>query len=154
VAVSDPVPGALTILANDIGGRIYRPNQPGYRELCQLQPFFHDGVFAAARIAAGMAARGETLAELSEMIPKFSTFSREVTVYGDRGRVMRRLTEKFPGSATEKGLCINLGSGGIFIRPDPCRPVLRLRAECETTEAARELCDDARREIRNFDLTD
>ncbi len=142
IALMPAAPAAIELLAQSYGGGAYRLGRDREAEqLIERQRFVFDGIFAAARLMAGLAAREETLSSLLRRIPRFFISQRYVQIEASQGAVMRALTggiSEFPSESGE-GVDIASGKGKIHISPRSSRE-LRISAEAENAEAARELC--------------
>jgi mannose-1-phosphate guanylyltransferase/phosphomannomutase len=145
-------PDTVEDLAEAFGVRIHRAGRdkqaPGqHRALC-------DAVFAAARIAAYLGARGETLAWLRRRTPGFASAIKEVPLRGNRGSVMRGLSAAYSGQIKDSpaGLRIDTDNGIVRISPLRDRGAIRIRAESFKEELAEELCKEFERRAREADV--
>ncbi len=155
LAVPYDAPGAIDDLAKDFKAEVLRVGRDGQRAdaLFCSQIIMRDGVFAAARLCAWLKTHGEKLSELRRRMPQFSTITREVTLKGARGSVMRLMSPGKPGPATETapGLRLNTERGCVYISPLRERSALRIHAESFSEETAEELCVEFERRARECD---
>lgn len=154
VAVPYKSPFTLDLLAKNYGTKVLRLGKDsGAEELYYRQPYLRDGVFAAARLVGAMALRGESLKELGERAPEFSTARREISVYGDKAAVMRELSASCAEFSSElfEGLSVDTGKGRVRVTPSATRPVLKISGESDKMEAAEELCFEFECRARDID---
>jgi phosphomannomutase len=152
IALMPTAPAAIELLAQSYGGGAYRLGRDKEAEqLIDKQRFVFDGIFAASRLMAGLSVREETLSNLLRRIPRFFISQRYVQIEASQGAVMRALTGKVSEFPSESGEGINIASckGSIHISPRSARE-LRISAEAENVEAARELCAEFETLIKNI----
>ncbi len=115
--------------------------EPEAKDVYVDQPWLHDGVFAAIRIAAAMEMSGSSLMNIAHKIPSFSTATREVILNSNRGEVMRKLASSGEFSRDGgPGLWYSTEGGCARVCPMTDREALIVMAESVSTEAAEELC--------------
>jgi len=155
IAVPYAAPAALDILAKDFGTRVLRIGRDGEeaQELYRKQMFMRDGIFAAVKICSVLQKNRESLAELFDRMPSFSTVSRRVQLGGSRGNVMRILAASCAEMGTDfaEGLRIDTGKGFVQINPCAGSSAIRIKAECGSEEAAQELCCSFEKMAREID---
>ncbi len=101
-----------------------------------------DGLFAVAKILELLLQQDVRLADVAREMPDYHLASVEVACpFEDKGRVMRRLSEKYSDLPTERtdGLKFLLDDGWVLVLPDPDRPVLRVLAEARDDQRATQL---------------
>ncbi len=144
VAVPYGAPKIIDDIAESYDGHIMRVGRDGVEasRLFAISPQMHDGIFAAARIAGAMVKTGATLRELRQAIPSFSTVTRDISLDGDRGLVMRLLADQTREEKRElyEGLRISTKNGWVHITPHLSKSSLRITGEGSDTEIAEELC--------------
>ena len=124
--------------------KILRSGRDGARAqaIVESQRRLKDGVFAGVRLCAYLAERKEKLSDLRRKLPKFNSVTREVTLKGDRGAVMRMLLKNSSGVSREtaSGLRLDTGLGCVTISPLRERSALKIHTESFSEETAEELC--------------
>jgi mannose-1-phosphate guanylyltransferase/phosphomannomutase len=155
IAVPCDAPGVIDLIAGAYNAEVYRIGRDGDEavRLHEEQIFMRDGLFAAARICARLAQSGESLRELESRLPRFSISSREISLSGDRGLVMRALAESCVGNAIElyEGIRTRTQRGWVHISPLISRSALRITGESANAETADELCAVFERRARKID---
>lgn len=146
-------PAAAEKVAGELGGRLLRLSRDGAeaRKLWEELPWMWDALFAACRICARMGLTGESLAALDRSCPTFATVRAEVPVRSGRGRVMGELEGNRKDHRQGDGLRVRVGDGWVYVVPAGSRRALRVIAEAVNTEAAAELCDLYREQIKKWD---
>jgi phosphoglucosamine mutase len=91
-----------------------------------------DGLAAALLLCRALA--GRTLAEAADVMPRWPQAKENLSVR--EKTLSRALLEEVERMNTELG-----GSGRVLVRPSGTEPVIRVLAEAETAEKARDLCD-------------
>ncbi len=110
-----------------------------------------DGVGAVIRILDFLHKRKTTLSALTDRIPRFFTRRHEVPCApGDKGRIIRTLSEAMPHADKTDGIKIAENSGWVLILPDGERPVCRIVAHADREEYAAELTDLYEGKIREI----
>ncbi len=154
IAVPYNAPSAIDSLAKNFNAAVLRVGRDGQRaeDLYLRQMVMRDGVFAGARLCAWLKSRGEKLSELRRQMPKFSTSTREVSLKGNRGSVMRLISSCCAGISSElsAGLRLDTDRGCVYISPLRERSALTIHAESFSEETAEELCVEfERRALEN-----
>jgi mannose-1-phosphate guanylyltransferase/phosphomannomutase len=147
-------PAALDGLARGYGARVLRLGRDREADTLWVgRPRLRDGVFMGARLCAYLAERGERLAGLRRYLPRFALVTREVSLNGDRGAVMRMLLRGSAGTPreTSSGLRLETELGFVTISPLRDRSALRIRTESFNEETAEELCAEFERRARQAD---
>ncbi len=122
------------------------------QELWRRQSWFRDAVFAACRVCWRMGRTGETLRQLSGLLPPFATVRREVPLHSGRGRVMASALRENPAARRQgEGAWLPTENGWVYVAPMSSRSALRLIAESVTAEAAEELCAAYEKKLRALD---
>lgn len=112
----------------------------------------HDAAAAAGLILEHMALTGETVSELAESLPRFAMLKHNVAVEPDHiHSLLQRLHDELekegaPFDQTD-GVRVVHPDGWVHARVSNTESMLRLIAEAETEERARELLDWARDRI-------
>lgn len=153
VAILPSAPTAIELLAESLGGKVLKVGKIKNAEsLLSQQTFMYDGIFAAARLVAGLAAKNETLSHLAERTPRFYISHRSVPIRRSRGAVMRELINSCSEMSIElaEGLDISLNEGRIRISP-LASSALKITTECESESSAMALCDQFEDLVRNID---
>jgi len=153
VAVEPSAPSAIEMLAQSLGGKVLKTGRNKNADsLLSQQTFMHDGIFAAARLAAGLSVKNETLSHLAERTPKFFITHRSVPIRRSRGAVMRELISTCSEMSVElaEGLDISLQKGHIRISPLADRALI-ITTECDNETSASELCTQFEDLVRNID---
>ncbi|SHI07539.1 mannose-1-phosphate guanylyltransferase / phosphomannomutase [Sporobacter termitidis DSM 10068] len=155
LAVPYDAPAAIDALAGDFDAAVLRVGRDGRQaaDLYLKQTALRDGVFAGVRLCAFLKSRGETLSGLRRKMPKFSSMTREIALKGDRGAVMRLMTSRCAGMASElaSGLRLDTDRGCVYISPLRERSALKIRTESMSEEIAEELCAEFERRAREID---
>jgi len=141
------------MLAQSLGGKVLKVGRNKNADsLLSQQTFMYDGIFAAARLVAGLSVKNETLSHLAERTPRFFIAHRSVPIRRSRGAVMRELINTCSEMSVElaEGLDISLQRGHIRISPLPDKS-LRITTECANEEIASELCAQFEEMVRNID---
>ncbi len=153
VAVLPSSPAAIELLAQSLGCTAYRYGRDKEAEEILLeQPFFYDAVFAAARLMAGLAAKGETLSRIVKRIPEFFVSQRSVKTESGRASVMRGLLNSCSEMSLElsDGLSVLSDKGRVRISPRAGGGI-SISAEAGKEEIALELCDEFEKIIKKID---
>ncbi len=150
-------PTTLEKLAQAYGAEILRSGRDGARAqaIVESQRRLKDGVFAGVRLCAYLAERKEKLSDLRRKLPKFNSVTREVTLKGDRGAVMRMLLKNSSGVSREtaSGLRLDTGLGCVTISPLRERSALKIHTESFSEETAEELCAEFEKRAQQADQT-
>lgn len=153
VAVGPSAPSAIEVLAQSLGGKVLKVGRNKNAEsLLSQQTFMYDGIFAAARLVAGLSVKNESLSHLAQRTPRFFVSHRSVPIRRSRGAVMRELISTCSEMSVEltEGLDISLNKGHIRISPLADK-ALRITTECDSETSASELCDQFEDLVRNID---
>ncbi len=154
-------PSVLEEMAEKHGATVYRTKDSpamlmqglaGGDPDLEAQFILHfDGVGAVIRILDFLERKKTTLSALLDRIPPFFTRRREVRCApGDKGRIIRTLSEAAPDADKTDGVKITEKNGWVLILPDGERPVCRIVAYADREEYAAELTaayDEKIREI-------
>lgn len=131
---------APRLVAAGHGGQVLEWGESGWHELYANLPWMRDGVSAAVRICARMAASGQSLEKLVSATPRFQQWKRECRTQWDHDRVLAQLNTG--GKARMDGQGIQLHVGQSWVHIGPARDGrIQLLAEGPDMEAAEELCD-------------
>lgn len=153
IALMPTAPAAIELLAQSYGGRALKLGRDKEAEqLIESQRFVFDGVFAAARLMAGLAAKDETLSNLLRRIPRFFISQRYVQIEASNGAVMKELKDFCSEMSVElsQGFDIFSDKGRINISPHSGKS-LQISAEAKNQEAAQELCTEFEKLIKKID---
>jgi phosphoglucosamine mutase len=96
-----------------------------------------DGLVAAILLCRAVAEQGKTLAELAAVMPKFPQAKTDVQVRSKE--IPETLRRDLGRMADELG-----DTARILVRPSGTEPVIRILAEAESEEVAKELCGTIR----------
>ncbi len=101
-----------------------------------------DGVGAVIHVLDFLRTQKTTLSALTDRIPRFYTRRHEVPCApGDKGRIIRSLSETAPNADKTDGVKITEKTGWVLILPDGERPVCRIVTHAAREEYAAELTD-------------
>jgi phosphoglucosamine mutase len=96
-----------------------------------------DGLVAAILLCRAVAEQRKTLAELAAVMPKFPQAKTDVPVRSkDIPETLRRDLDRMGEALGD--------TARILVRPSGTEPVVRILAEAESEEAAKELCGTIR----------
>ncbi len=110
-----------------------------------------DGVGAAIRILDFLHKADVSLSALVDEIPPFYVRRREVRcAQGDKGRIIRTLSETEPAADKTDGIKIMEKNGWVLILPDGEKPACRITAYADREEYAAELMDLYDEKIREI----
>jgi len=153
VALPAWAPAAADQVAAHFGGRVLRLGRDkGAYELWRTTPWLWDGVFAACRLCAHLAATGESLTRLDRSVPRFATAHGEVPLRSDRGKVLEALVAASPAAQREgRGARLPVGAGWVYLAPMTRRSALRVITEATDAETAQELCEAYREKLLELD---
>lgn len=152
IVVSTEASEAVDILAEKYGATITRTKASpislmeglsGRTKDLEMQFILHfDAVGAVITLADFLYTNKQTLSGIVDEIPAFTILRREVDcAFGDKGRVIRMLTEKAENKDLTDGIKIFEKGGWVLILPDAKRPVVRMIAHSDREEYAAELTD-------------
>ncbi len=153
IALPYDAPATIDRIASRYGARVLRLERDrDARALYAKDLHLRDAVIGAAYISNILATRGCTLFELNARLPRFTTYSIELELSGDRGDVMRALCDE-AGAGRElfEGLRVNGGGGWVHVFPCISRRALKIVGEGANMEAAAELCLDYEKRARRVD---
>lgn len=108
--------------------------------------FVRDSFVGMAQVLDAMAARGMTLAELIDELPKYAIHKTKTPVDGDQlESTFDRLVEGFADAAADRmdGLRLDWPGRWLLVRASNTEPIVRLVAEAPSAEEAKSLCDQA-----------
>lgn len=153
VALPSWSPAAADQVAAHFGGKVLRLGRDkGAYELWRATPWMWDGIFAACRLCAHLAAAGESLTRLDRSVPRFATAHGEVPLRTDRGKTLEALAAASPAAQREgRGVRLPVGVGWVYLAPMTRRAALRVIAEATDAETARELCRAYEERIKELD---
>ncbi len=153
VAVLPSSPAAIELIARSSGCTVYKYGRDNEAEaILSGQRFFYDAVFAAARLMAGLAVKGETLSHIINRIPKFFVSQRSVRTESGGAFVMRGLLNSCSEMSLElsEGLSVLSDKGRIRISPRSGGDI-SISAEAGNEETALELCSEFEKIIKKID---
>jgi len=153
LAVPEGVSAAVDLVAAGFGRDVLRLGRDGgqARSMYARMPWMWDGVFAAVRICSRMTLSGQSLEELMNKTPRFTTRKREVLLLCERGKVMGELARSCHRRLEGEHLRIREGNGWVCLQPLARRRALRVVAESADMEMAGELCDFYAKRIARVD---
>ena len=105
--------------------------------------YVRDSFVGMAQVLDAMAATGRSLAELADRLPRLHIHKSKVGASTDRLPAwFQTLRETFPEAtvADQDGLRLAWPDRWLLVRGSNTEPIVRMIAEAETAEAARELC--------------
>lgn len=143
--------GATVIRTKDSPAMLMQGLSGGDPDL-EAQFILHfDGVGAVIRILDFLHREKTTLSALLDRIPPFCIRRQEVPCApGDKGRIIRSLSESAPDADKTDGVKITEKSGWVLILPDGERPVCRIVAHADREEYAAELTDLYSEKVREI----
>ncbi len=110
-----------------------------------------DGVGAVIRILDFLHRENTTLSALIDEIPPFYVRRREVQcTHGDKGRIMRTLSEGAPETEKTEGVKFREKHGWVLILPDGEKAACRIIAHADREEYAAELTDIYNEKIKEI----
>ncbi len=136
LTVSKTAPMAIDALAKKYGASIKREDTA-----------IRDGLYSAIAIAAAMERNGVTLSRLNDETPRFAEAHHAVEVSCPKAMAMERLAKSTGFSPMLFGLGLITPNGYAAVRPSRYGSVLDIYSECETMEAAEEMCGDMEKRI-------
>ncbi|MBQ6348490.1 MAG: hypothetical protein IJI71_13190, partial [Clostridia bacterium] len=110
-----------------------------------------DGLQAALAMLSALAEAGLTLRDWLRDMPAVSRRSRSVAVPPSQaGRILRAMARREKHVEFGGGMRLSRKDGWAWICPEENRPHLRIVAESQSEEYARELCDFCERELKRI----
>ncbi len=110
-----------------------------------------DGLQAALAMLSALAEAGLTLRDWLRDMPTVSRRSRSVAVPPSQaGRILRAMARREKHVEFGGGMRLSRKDGWAWICPDENKPRLRIVAESQSEEYARELCDFCERELKRI----
>lgn len=102
-----------------------------------------DSFVGMAQVLDWMAKTGRSLAELADAFPRLAIHKDKVTIEPSRlGPILAAIADAHPDAQvdTSDGLRLSWPGEWLLVRGSNTEPIVRMIAEAETAEAARELC--------------
>lgn len=148
VAVPEPAPPILDLMAQKSGHKVYRALPWGARDLYLTgqHPFLGDGLGMAVMLLGRMAQTGVSLEELNQLAPPFEIWEELVPLDEN--------TLKHQAWLKEQNWCLGVWReekrGSVLLYPEKAGTAIRILAEAANWEAAQELCGDLTWRIRQL----
>ena len=151
VAVEGGAPAVIDAMGRQLGTPVLRTGRDKTaREVSSAAPWLRCALFAAGYLAAAMAGRRTTLADLLDTLPAFSRRHTQVPLHRDPKQVLRDFTTRFRrAEPAGDGIRLNTADGWIYVAPK--ERTLLLQADADTMELAEELCRFYQKELSQLD---
>ena len=108
--------------------------------------YVRDSFVGMALVLDAMASRKKKLSELCAELPRYEIYKTKVTLPPDAvAPALDQLEQHFASATTSRqdGLRLDFPNQWLLVRASNTEPIVRLIAEAETMEAAKQLCEDA-----------
>ena len=162
IAVPYDAPGVLNRLAAKRGQKALRyyycpadTSDKAARELAKKQPFVRDGLQLSIGILRLVSESKKPLRELMDALPAFARSEAVLTIRENPGKILKAFLQDspFPSGTIPEGVSVSREKGTVLIRPLKNGEGLRVLAEAENAEFARELCAFYKDSIGKMNLT-
>lgn len=161
ISVPYDAPGFLDALASDYGKRVYRylstpadDSDSVARRLAAKQIFVRDGLFLAVKLLSVMKERECSFTELLSQLPESYIIKKTVPIGFSPADLAGLVGEEnISLSNGFEGIKLVRSNGRLLIIPERDGEKVRVLAEADTMEAAKELCIDFEEKVNKFKIT-
>lgn len=144
IAVLPDSPGIFEQIAENLGGKVLRIGRASSaKEIYLTQDIFSSAAANALLILEHMHKEKKTLKMLISELPDFILISRELSLRGDRKRLLENIEKACADMYSESGSFLRICADGGWVNLCPTRSSSRLRITGEgmNEEIASELCN-------------